>query len=193
MMTTFNKPDITAPRYRKKTEGVGFSKILKQFKDKYPQYSDVSKDTFKKVIVTHNYNMREVILNSWEGVVLPTNLGHLVLGGCKVHKENVNVPESIKQGKRILHKNWETDGHVAKIYYSNWDSTYLLRNRELWMFEAAREFKRSAGKAYRDNWKNFFINGVFNVSKLYKKTIIAQKLKKLEVKVSDNYNEFNMI
>ncbi len=42
MISNFKKPDLTAPRYRRKTLGLLNKETFKEFKDKRPLYSNIN-------------------------------------------------------------------------------------------------------------------------------------------------------
>ena len=75
-----------------------------------------------------------------------------------------------KYGKLIQNKNWDTDGHVGKIFYTNYSPKYKFKTRELWQFTAARQFKRAVAKFYPSNWKKFVtMKTKIRVTDMYKK------------------------
>ena len=57
--------------------------------------------------------------------------------------------------KLYKNRNWETDGNIGKIFYTNWSAKYKFKNREFWKFEAVRDFKRSIAKEYPENWTKY--------------------------------------
>ena len=84
-----------------------------------------------------------------DGVELPDSLGYLFIGTCPPAK-GVNTDYSLSKeyGKVLQNKNWETDGNIGKIFYTNYSTKYRFKNRELWQFTAVRNFKRSVAKKY---------------------------------------------
>jgi hypothetical protein len=64
--------------------------------------------------------------------------------------------------------NWETDGTIGKIFFSNYNVKYKIRDREIWAFNAVRQFKREFAKVYPENWKTYLsIDKTKPVSQLY--------------------------
>jgi len=156
MNKPFNKPDLNAPRYRKKTHHIINADFYKRFFKKYPKYKEKKNTEIHKVIKTFNEYVCQEVVNNRDGVELPESLGWLFIGTCKnAKKNNVNIGKSIKYGVRVSNKNWETDGNIGKIFYTNWSTKYRFKNREFWRFKACRKFKRSVAKAYPDNWNMY--------------------------------------
>jgi len=133
-------------------------------------YYDVDNDKLKKVIQSFNGKIRETVLESRNGVELPESLGYLFIGSCPAPKKvNINFALSAKHGKLIENKNWDTDGHIGKIFYTNYSPKYKFKTRELWQFIATRKFKRSVAKYYPPNWTKFVkMKSKIRVSDMYK-------------------------
>ena len=95
----------------------------------------------------------------------------------------MNYALSKQYGKVLQNNNWDTDGHIGKIFYTNWSTKYRFKNRELWRFEAIRDFKRSVAKEYPKDWQKYIMmKNKYKVAHLYNKEIDPDKLSK--------YNEF---
>jgi hypothetical protein len=144
---------------------------LIKFKDKHPMYSSIDAAKLKKVITSFNGKLRDTVLNNRNGVELPESLGYLFIGSCPAAKKvNVDYALSKQYGKLIQNKNWDTDGHVGKIFYTNYSPKYKFKTRELWQFTAARQFKRAVAKFYPKNWKKFVtMKTKIRVTNMYKK------------------------
>ena len=132
MINNFKKPDLNAPRYREKRIGLLNAKTYKEFKDKKPLYSDIDNVKLKKIIKLYNEKLWEAVVNNRNGVELPDSLGFLFIGTCKAAKTvNTNYALSKKYGKVLQNKNWESDGNLGKIFYTNYSTKYRFKNREL--------------------------------------------------------------
>ena len=84
-------------------------------------------------------------------------------------KVNMDYALSKKYGKVIQNKNWDTDGNVGKIFYTNYSPKYRFKTRELWQFIAIRQFKRAVAKIYPKNWKKYVVmKGKMRVADMYK-------------------------
>ena len=186
MINNFNKPNLKAPRYRAKRITLLNKTTYNEFKERYPMFSKVDNKTLRKIIKAFNTKIWENVIENRDGVELPDSLGYLFIGTCKPAKNvNMNYSLSNKYGKVLQNQNWETDGNLAKIFYTNYSTKYKFRNREMWRFEAYRDFKRSVAKTYPDNWTMYInMTDKSKVSQLYYRQ--DEKCKK----VFKKYNEF---
>ena len=120
MINNYKSPDLSKPRYREKVLSLLNVKTLNKFKDKNPMYSSVDDTKLKNVIKTFNGMIWENIIDNRDGVELPDSLGYLFIGTCPAAKKvNMDYSLSKKYGKVIQNKNWDTDGNVGKIFYTN--------------------------------------------------------------------------
>jgi hypothetical protein len=170
MISNFKQPDLNAPRYREKVLSILNVETLKEFKDKYPIYKNINNEKLKKIIRLFNEKIWKEVIENRNGVELPDSLGYLFIGTCPAAKSiNTNYALSKQYGKVLQNKNWETDGKVAKIFYTNYTTKYRFRNRELWQFKAVRQFKRAVAKNYPKKWTKYIIMGnKKRVAEMYK-------------------------
>jgi len=171
MINNFKIPNLNAPRYREKVFGVLNAETIKEFKDKYPAYEQINNEKLKNIIKVYNKKLWEAVIENRDGVELPDSLGYLFIGTCPAAKSvNTNYALSRQYGKVLQNKNWETDGKIAKIFYTNLSTKYRFRNRELWQFKAVRQFKRSVAKTYPEKWNKYIImESKKRVADMYKK------------------------
>tara|TARA_Y100001938_G_scaffold149545_1_gene236724 strand:- start:12 stop:533 length:522 start_codon:yes stop_codon:yes gene_type:complete len=171
MISNFKTPDLNKPRYREKVLSLLNNKMLDKFKEKNPMYSSVNNTKLKKVINCFNGKIWDRVINNRNGVELPDSLGYLFIGSCPPTKKvNMDYALSKKYGKVIQNKNWETDGNVGKIFYTNYSPKYKFKTRELWQFNAVRQFKRTVAKIYPDQWRKYItVKNKFRVADMYKK------------------------
>ena len=156
MEKSFNKPDLKAPRYRKKVHRLVNKDFCKRFYKKYPEYKHREMQDINKTIRNFNKLVCQEVIDNRDGVELPEGLGWLFIGTCKSkNKNNIDLGKSIKYGIKVKNKNWETDGKLAKIFYSNYAPRHKYKHREYWGFEACRVFKRQVSKSYQDNWPTY--------------------------------------
>jgi hypothetical protein len=193
-MQNFNKPNLNAPRYSSPKVKLIDNKFIKNFKEKYPEHEGMSKSSYKNIIKAFNEKLWKKAIENRDGIELPENLGYLFVGACQqASKENIDYGKSIKYGMKITHKNWDTDGHIGKIFYSNYSSRYKLKCRALWGFMANRYFKRAVTKEFRENWKKYV-----TVDKMVIVSTLFKNLTKKEIAVKSNeerlktYNEFDL-
>jgi len=173
MINNFKIPNLKGPRYREKRIGLLNSKTFKKFKEKYPAYSEIDNEKLKKVITLYNENLWNGVIQHRDGVELPDSLGYLFVGTCAAAK-GVNTDYSLSKqyGKVLQNKNWETDGNIGKIFYTNYSTKYRFKNRELWHFTAVRKFKRAISKTYPELWTKYIVmKNKVRVTDLYKKEL----------------------
>lgn len=173
MINNFKTPNLKAPRYREKRFGLLNSKIFEEFKENHPMYSQIDNNKLKKVITLYNEKLWNGVIENRDGVELPDSLGYLFIGTCPPAK-GVNTDYSLSKeyGKVLQNKNWETDGNIGKIFYTNYSTKYRFKNRELWQFTAVRKFKRAVAKKYPENWTKYIVmQNKGRVTDLYKKEL----------------------
>jgi len=188
MNKNFKKPDLKAPRYREKRLSLLNKTLFNEFKEKYPKYGSIDNEKLKKIIKLYNKNLWNGVIKHRDGVELPDSLGYLFIGTCspaKYNKTNINYAKSSESGKLLQNNNWETDGNIGKIFYTNSSAKYKFKNRELWKFEACREFKRSVASEYPKDWTKYMVvQNKYQIAHLYKESI--------DPKLLDGYNEFEL-
>jgi hypothetical protein len=169
MINNFKKPDLNAPRYREKRLGILNEETIREFKDKKPLYSHIDNVKLKKIIKIYNVKLWNAVVENRNGVELPDSLGFLFIGTCKaIKKVNIDYALSKQYGKVLQNKNWETDGNLGKIFYTNFTTKYRFKNRELWRFVACREFKRKVAKEYPLSWTKYVVmKNKYKVAHLY--------------------------
>jgi hypothetical protein len=194
MTNYFKKPDLNAPRFRAKRTSILNESLYLKFKEKYPQYKDISNSTLKSIIVTFNKRIWENAIGNRDGTELPEELGYIFIGTCMPPKKyNVDYIKSKELNQNVKHRNFESDNFIAKIFYTNFISKYRLQDRELWQFKGERDFTRAVAKHYPENWKkyvqveNFTAINVLFKNKKYKQQMLANT----EFHTKD-YNEFEL-
>ena len=50
MINNFKKPNLNAPRYRKKRLGLLNAELIKNFKNEYPHYENIDNNKLKEII-----------------------------------------------------------------------------------------------------------------------------------------------
>jgi len=171
-MSTFNAPDLQAPRFRNKVLNLLNGKMFDAFIKKHPNYKGtLDLKTFKEVVTVFNGNIKEAVVDFRDGVELPQNLGYLLVAKCDKpkNKENLDYAASIKYGKTVTHRNWESDNFLAKICYSNYSLKYRFADRELWGFKPAKTFRQNVSKTFPENYQRYLhLTDKTKLSKLYK-------------------------
>ena len=173
MLSNFKKPNLNAPRYRDKVLGLLNADLIHEFKEKNPIYSNIDNNKLKNIIKIFNERIWKEVIENRDGVELPDSLGYIFIGTCPAAKSvNTDYALSKKYGKVLQNKNWQTDGKVAKIFYTNYSTKYRFKNRELWQFTAVRQFKRSVAKTYPEKWNKYIkMETKKRVADMYRKKV----------------------
>lgn len=193
-MREFKKPDVKAPRFRPEVYNVLNKEFIEKFKKKYPKYKDVDNALLKKIIKTYNNTLYQTVIDKRDGIQLPETIGWLFIGTCEQSKkENIDFAKSHKYGVTVTNKNWETDGKLAKIFFTSYAPKHKMKNREFWGFTACREFKRSVAKTYPENWNMYVVVTPNAKIKLaYTKAVFKNYKANETLKALENYNEFDL-
>jgi hypothetical protein len=195
-MREFKKPNLKAPRYRPKIYNVLNPDLLTQFKEKYPKYDKLDYSTFKKIIRESSKKIWESVVEYRDGVELPEGLGYLFVGTCISNNsktENINYGKSIKYGLKVTNNNLDSDGTLAKIFYTNYPVKYKVLDREIWVFLPCRNFKRYVSKTYADNWNRYIkMENKMKVSNLYTINFMKDLQQRADNEKIKDYNEFDI-
>jgi hypothetical protein len=193
-MAEFKKPDVKAPRFRPDVYNVLNKEFFERFKEKHPKYKKLSDAELRKIAKLFNQTVFHTVIDTRDGVELPEQIGWLFIGTCQQSKKtNIDFAKSHKYGVKVTNKNWETDGKLAKIFFTNYALKHKMRNREFWGFTASREFKRTVAKTYPENW-NIYV-AVTNTQRLketYSKMMYKEMKAKETSKALETYNEFDL-
>lgn len=193
-MKEFKKPDVTAPRFRPETHNVLNKEFFEKFKEKYPRYKSLNNAQLRQIAKVFNQTVYQTVIDTRDGVQLPELIGWLFIGTCQQSKKtNIDFAKSHKYGVTVTNRNWESDGKLAKIFYSNYAPKHKMRNREVWSFTACREFKRAVAKSYPENWNMYLmVDPTKKLNLLYSKAVYKDKMAKETEKALKNYNEFDL-
>jgi hypothetical protein len=187
----YKEPDVKGARFRQKSINIINEAFIKEFKDKYPKYNDLSKAEVDKIIRLFNETVWKEIIENRDGVQLPEGVGIMFIATCKSPlRQNIDFVKSKKYGVTVTNNNWETDGKLAKIFYTNYNTSFRFQNRECWGFIACREFKRTVAKTYPENWNLYIqIDPGKKLRDNYKKKVYKEKIMNEKL---NNYNEFDL-
>ena len=193
-MKEFKKPNLTAPRYRPEVHSIMNKEFFESFKKKYPKYKNLDNKDIRKIVKSFNEFLCEKIIDTRDGIQLPEAVGWLFIGTCQSPiKENIDYAKSNKYGVAVSNKNWETDGKLAKIFFTNYALKHKMKNREFWSFTACREFKRNVSKAYSENWNMYVVVNPNKKLKLeHKRISLKENLINKTAQELKQYNEFEL-
>lgn len=188
----FKKPNLKGPRFRKDEYHVFRKDLFDRFKEKYPQHS-ITFDKFESTITNHSGKMWKEAIDSRDGILLPEGIGTVFVISTKItRKKNVNIQASVLANREILHRNWNTDGYVAKITFTSFlNRSFNTVDTGLWFFRGHRDFKRSVAKEYPKDWKKYIVSRrMKGAAQIYKDEQIKHFLKKKVEEDLKTYNEF---
>ena len=193
-MSQFKKPDVKAPRFRPEVETILDNEFFEKLKKRYPKYKDLDKIFIKQIIKTFNVNVYQSVIDNRDGVQLPEQVGWIFIGTCQQSKKkNIDFGKSLKYGVTVTNNNFDTDGKLAKIFFTNFAPKHKMRNREFWSFTACREFKRSVAKNYGENWNMYIaVDSTKKLNAIYTKSYYKNKLEQETKRSLNNYNEFEL-
>jgi len=194
MAKGFKAPDVKGPRFREEAVNIIDKKFIDSFKEKYPKHKGLTETKIRQIIKAFNEKVFEEVIETRDGVELPEGLGQIFIGTCKnVKKENIDFAKSMKYGVLVTNKNWETDGKLAKIFYTSYSTKYKFANRECWEFVACRNFKRSVAKTYPENWTMYVeVQPDKKLRALYQAIRIGNKNDNKVNAQLKSYNEFDL-
>lgn len=208
-MKDFAHIDKTAPRvnnnildiltFDKRYKGGGDYTFFETLKDKYPNLRKYSNLTIKNYIISFNKLLAEKALEHIDGIVLPSNMGHIIVSSYKKKKGGIDLKTSDELGKVIRFDNLHSEGYTGLAYYTttfkNTSSTqprHMYENWKFWEFTPNREFRQGITREFRLNWKRFRVIGKHKkvhefIDKDQTKAVIKCRVEKFR----KNYDEFD--
>ncbi len=174
--------NLKIPKHVTKKKNFSNTSTFKNFKDEYPEHSNVETKVLLNIINHFNNVIHNTIINERYGVQLPEGLGIIYLAAC-------DKPDNLKyyynDGNKIIEKkdSLEADELLLKIFYTNNGKGYKIANSQLWGFEACRSFKRKASSNFKYNYRKYI-----RISKEFK--LKAQFENYLKNERSLKYKEF---
>ncbi len=192
-MRYYSKPNLKAPRFRRKRYNVISNDFIKRLKNKYPKSKNLKIADIRSIIGEFNEFMWNTVINTRDGVELPNNMGSIFIGSCqRPTKFNKDYNKSEDYKTDIRHRNFHSDEKLAKIFYSNYSKKYLFKNRDLWSFIAHRNFSRKVSKTFPENWNRYLqIDKSKHISSILKKEKYKFLIAKSNI-IPDDYNEFKL-
>lgn len=189
-----NVPDLNAPRFRRKTEGTLNKEFIDTLRENVSSVKELTDEEIKKIVTTFNGHVWNKVIEKRDGVDLPEQIGHIFVGTCPPKKKkNIDFKSSLQYMQTIQHRNWESDQHLAKIFFTNYATKYKFKHHELWGFAPIRQFKRALAKAYPEKWKQYVeIDPRLKISSIYKAESYKMDRQEKAVQKIETYNEFDI-
>lgn len=193
-MKVLKRPNVKGPRFRKRSMTVLNKNTYDKFLLKYPEHSNLSLIDFKKIVHTFNGFLKDCVVEHRNGIELPEGLGFIFMGTCQPTKaKNIDFRKSFEYGVEALHKNWDSDNKLMKIFYSNLNTKLPFHNRQVWMFKANKDFRKQASDAYKLNFNKYIeVSPMENISRRFARYQKKEYIQNLKPVVPKNYNEFEI-
>jgi hypothetical protein len=191
-MTETKKPNLKAPRFRPASFNTLDKAALIKIQNSVPEARNLTLKQIRDIVLKFNEKVWEKVIDHRDGVDLPENMGNMFIGTCmpKIRK-NVDFKTSTENEKVVQHRNWCSDDFLAKIFYTNFETKYRFKNHEIWGFKACRNFTRSVGRTYPENWKKYVqIDHTLKISKLFRKNSFKMIMKHKTEEDLSTYDEF---
>lgn len=152
-------PDLNAPRFRKSNYSVIDDNFISDFLQEHPEYSDMpelsKKGFIKKKINQFNSYIWKHVLNNRDGIDLPERLGVVFVGAKTSIYNPVKYGLSASVGKEVRTTNPETNGLIAKVFYSRHSRNHGITVKTMWGFKICREFARSVASVFKTSYNKF--------------------------------------
>lgn len=194
-MNEIRKPDLNAPRFRKPSCNILNAEFIAGLKQKFPQYEHLTVNEIKEVVHKFNENVWKTVIDIRDGVELPSQIGHMFIGTCPSPKKryNMDMRTSLEYMQKIKHRNFESDQHIAKIFFTTFANKYRFKNHELWAFDSTRDFSRTVSKTYPENWKKYVeVDPRMKISKVFSKENYYMEREEAAKDLLQDYNEFDI-
>jgi hypothetical protein len=194
MHKKYNLPDVKAPRFRENGHNVFTKEFFDNFYSRYPKLKKYSRSDIKNIVKKFNELMWETAIEFRDGVQFPEGIGMIFIGTCqKAISKNIDHVKSKKYGIAVSNTNWETDGKLAKIFYTSYISKYKFEFRHCWGFRGCRNFKRSVAKTYPENWTMYLqVDPVKKLREEYTREKRKRYFRSIRDKEIKEYNEFDL-
>jgi hypothetical protein len=144
--------DLNAPRYKVKGKfSIVNKELFKLYRQKFPESPIDNWKDFKQFLLYYLENLSKDMAVTRQGYEMP-KLGFVVIGSCEKPKDRkIDHANSNIHSTELVSNNVETDGRIAKIFFTNYPRKYRAEYKELWMFNPHRDFARYASAKFKEN------------------------------------------
>jgi hypothetical protein len=183
---------LKAPRFRAKRLNLLNAAFYDAFREENPKFDYLTDKDIKKIISAVNGKTWQTVIDERDGVELPEQLGYIFIGSCPAKKVNNDYKTSSELQQLIQHRNWKSDSYLAKIFYTNYGSKYKFAFSRLWGFKPARQFSRSVGQTYPDQYlKYLVVDNKQYINEMFKKRSYKLYREEIESEMLKSYDEFD--
>jgi hypothetical protein len=193
-MTDYKFPDPKAPRFRKKRLNILDKNFFRNVKKENQFIKSLSDSDIRYIVETFNKCLMQTVVDCRDGVELPEQLGHIFVGTCHPKKSiNRNYHASNQYKKVVQHRNFESDSHIAKIFYTTFLNKYRFKNHDLWVFTGCRDFTRTVSKVYSERWNMYIkIDPSIKINTMFRSNYKKILVKNNKEDFLKNYNELEI-
>jgi len=189
---SYRKPDLKAPRFRAKRLNILNAEFYTAFREENPKFAHLTNKDIKNIISSVNGKIWQTVIDERDGVELPEQLGYIFIGSCPAKKVNKDYKTSGELQQLIQHRNWESDNYLAKIFYTNFGSKYKFQFSRLWGFKPVRQFSRSVGQTYPDQYlKYLVVDNKKRINEIFRKRSYRMDREEIENELLKSYDEFD--
>lgn len=192
MSKSFRKPDLKAPRFRAKRLNLLNASFYEAFREENPTFAYLTDKDIKNIVSSVNGKIWQTVIDERDGIELPEQLGYIFIGSCPAKKINQNYKTSGELQQLIQHRNWKSDDYLAKIFYTNYGSKYKFQFSRLWGFKPVRQFSRSVGQTYPDQYlKYLIVDNKRYINEMFRKRSYKMDREEIENELLKSYDEFD--
>jgi len=146
-------PNYSGSRVREFKGKVIERKEIREFCKMYSEHKDVTKTEFMAIIKHFNKNIALETTKNIYGITLPENIGQIVINNAgRPTKKGIDFNSSIKAGKTVYFKNWDTDNNMMRIVYYN-NIRNFVKHSKLYSFSATACFRKVASSYFKKHWE----------------------------------------
>lgn len=192
--------DILGLYYRKGKSVLQSDRAFyKNLKLKYPELAKYRDQEILTYIEGCNKFIVKTAIEHRDGVMLPANMGFMMICTMGKRTKAIDHALSAKLGKEVTFRNTHSEGYGAGVYYSTNQkkenqarSVKMWENCEYWSLRPNITFSRAIETAYKDNWKKYHIipksRRLTDMDDSYQKQLKTRKIIK---QIKDTYDEFD--
>lgn len=183
-----------APRFRVRKMSFPTAEHIKEFKKEFPIYANKSEKDLRKILAKFHDNVTDEVVKNRYGVTLPFKIGNICIGACpRLVKKNIDRKISKEYLKEIQHRNFPSDGYVAKIFYTNYTKNKAgsFQDSQIWAFQGTRNFTEKVSKGFVQDFKRYIqVENFRKFADVFYKKLVKQGV--YSDKINDDYNEFEI-
>lgn len=140
--------DKNAPRFRREKYAVNLitDELIKEFKNKYPEYKELPDSKIKKDIKKMFEEVANEAITNPLGIKLPNYIGELKLQYIPYDFKAVDQTTSAELGERVNFLNIETRKKVARIIWTRRWAVKFNRMLQFYAFEPSGVFGHKANE-----------------------------------------------